>query len=51
MPFDVQMMFVSSAAKGHDTYDLYFDSEGVLVKVCGHIGNAGFCDTRYITKR
>lgn len=43
----VQMMFPSSAPKGHDTYDLYLDSSGKLTKVEGHSGNAGFTGTKY----
>lgn len=38
----IQIMFHSSSAKGHDTYDLYHDASGVLEKVYGHPGNAGF---------
>ena len=44
----VQLMFPSSAVKGHDSYDLYFDSDGRLIKVCGHKGNKGFEDTKYL---
>ena len=36
------MMFPSSATKGHDTYDIYLDSNGKLIKVEGHRDNAGF---------
>lgn len=43
----IQLMFPSSASKGHDTYDLYIDSNGRLTKVCGHSGNAGFEGTKY----
>lgn len=42
----VQLMFRSSAPKGHDTYDLYFDGGGCLKEVVGHPGNAGFVGTR-----
>lgn len=42
----VQLMFRSSAPKGHDTYDLYLDDNGRLIKVFGHPGNAGFVGTR-----
>lgn len=44
----IQIMFPSSAPKGHDTYDLYFDSRGVLEKVYGHEGNAGFTGWKII---
>ena len=43
----VQLMFPSSASKGHDTYDLYLDDKGHLTKVFGHPGNAGFEGTKY----
>ena len=43
----VQLMVPSSAAKGHDTYDLYSDGNGRLTKVVGHSGNAGFTGTKY----
>ena len=43
----IQIMFRSSASKGHDTYDLYLNDSGKLLKVCGHRGNAGFEDTKY----
>lgn len=43
----IQLMFPSSASKGHDTYDLYHDSNGKLTKVYGHPGNAGFEGTKY----
>lgn len=43
----VQLMFPSSAAKGHDTYDMYFDSDGRLDYVEGHNGNAGFVGRKY----
>lgn len=43
----VQLMFPSSATKGHDTYDLYHDANGRLTKAYGHPGNAGFEGTRY----
>lgn len=43
----VQIMFTSSAAKAHDTYDMYFDENGRLIKVVGHKGNAGFEGTKY----
>ena len=38
----IQIMFRSSSVKGHDTYDLYFDSFGHLTRAHGHPGNAGF---------
>ena len=40
----VQLMFPSSAAKGHDTYDLYHDGNGRMTKVFGHPGNADLRD-------
>ena len=43
----VEIMFPSSAPKGHDSYDLYLDVDGRLIKVCGHAGNVGFSDTKY----
>lgn len=43
----VQMMFRSSSPKGHDTYDIYLDENGRLIKVDGHNGNAGFEGTKY----
>lgn len=43
----VQVMFRSSAPKGHDTYDLYSDENGCLSKVFGHPGNAGFEGWKY----
>ena len=43
----VQLMFPSSAAKGHDTYDLYHDDNGRMTKVFGHPGNAGFEGWKY----
>lgn len=30
----IRLMFPSSAAKGHDTYDLYLDSNGRLWQLC-----------------
>ncbi len=35
-------MFQSSSPKGHDTYDLYSDGSGRLIRAYGHPGNAGF---------
>ena len=46
----IQLMFPSSAKKGHDTYELYLDSAGKLVKVIGHSGNAGFTGTKTYEK-
>lgn len=43
----VQLMFPSSAAKGHDTYDLYHDDNGRMTKVFGHPGNTGFEGWKY----
>ncbi len=43
----IQIMFPSSASKGHDTYDMYFSDSGKLKYVSGHKGNAGFEDTKY----
>lgn len=43
----VQLMFPSSAAKGHDTYDLYHDDNGRMTKAYGHPGNAGFEGWKY----
>jgi len=43
----VQVMFSSSAAKGHDTYDMYHDDRGHLIKVFGHPGNKGFEGWKY----
>jgi hypothetical protein len=42
----IQLMFPSSAPKGHDTYDLYLDEKGRLIKAYGHPGNAGFVGTK-----
>lgn len=44
----VEMMFPSSAPKGHDTYNLYFNDSGVLIMAEGHEGNAGFVGKRKI---
>lgn len=46
----VQIMFPSSSAKGHDTYDLYSDDAGRLIKAVGHPGNAGFEGTKELRK-
>ena len=43
----IQLMFPSSATKGHDTYDLYLDSNGQLIKIEGHSGNAGFTGIKH----
>lgn len=43
----IQLMFPSSATKGHDTYDLYLAPNGRLIKIEGHSGNAGFTGTKY----
>ena len=43
----VQLVVPSSAGKGHDTYDLYYDENGRLTKAYGHSGNAGFEGPKY----
>ena len=43
----VQMLVPMNNAKGHDTYDVYFTTDGRIEKVCGHSGNSGFTDTKY----
>lgn len=43
----VQLLFPSSAAKGHDTYDLYLNDSGRMTKAYGHPGNAGFEGWKY----
>ena len=43
----VEMLVPMNNAKGHDTYDVYFNADGRIEKVCGHSGNAGFTDTKY----
>ena len=44
----VQMLVPMKNAKGHDTYEVYYDSSGKISKVQGHAGNSGFSDTKYI---
>ena len=46
----VEIMFPSSAPKGHDSYDLYLYDDGCLKEVHGHAGNVGFSDIKYFDK-
>lgn len=47
----IEINFPSSAAKGHDSYNLYFDEKGVLYMADGHKGNAGFVGKRYFNNK
>jgi len=42
----VQMLVPMNNGKGHDTYEVYFDSSGRIEKIVGHSGNSGFVGTR-----
>lgn len=43
----VQMLVPMKNNKGHDTYEVYFNSSGRIEKVIGHNGNSGFVGTKY----
>lgn len=47
----IEINFPSSAAKGHDSYNLHFDANGVLEKAYGHPGNAGFVKWKEFNKK
>lgn len=42
----VQMLVPMNNAKGHDTYEVYYDSNGRITKIVGHSGNSGFDYTK-----
>ncbi len=44
----IELNIPSSSSEGHDTYELYLDDDGRLVKVIGHRHNAGFSGTKYL---
>lgn len=43
----VQMLVPMRNAKGHDTYEVYFDSNDRIEKIVGHSTNSGFTGTKY----
>lgn len=43
----IEMLIPTSSAKGHDTYNIYLDSNGKIIRIEGHNGNAGFTGTKY----
>ncbi|MBE5821220.1 MAG: hypothetical protein E7311_01355 [Clostridiales bacterium] len=43
----VQMLVPMDNSKLHDTYDVYFDSNGRMERVEGHCTNSGFVGTKY----
>ncbi len=47
----VQMLVPMKNAKGHDTYEFWYDSSGKLEKIVGHNTNSGFRGTKYPPNR
>lgn len=43
----VQMLVPMKNSKCHDTYRVFFNSNGTIEKVIGDNGNSGFVGTRY----
>ncbi|MDQ0359973.1 hypothetical protein [Breznakia pachnodae] len=44
----VQMLVPMNNSKLHDTYEVYFDSNGRISKIIGHDTNTGFRGTKYV---
>lgn len=42
----VQMLVPMNNAKGHDTYEVYYDENGRIAKIIGHSNNSGFTGTK-----
>jgi len=42
----VQMLVPMKNAKGHDTYEVYYDGSGRISKIVGHGTNSGFTGTK-----
>ena len=45
----VQMLVPMKNAKGHDTYEFYYDANGRIIKIVGHSTNSGFTGTKTFT--
>ena len=43
----IQLLVPMKNDKQHDTYEIYYNSDGRMEKVVGHRGNSGFTGTKY----
>ena len=43
----VQMLVPMNNSKGYDTYEVYYNEDGQIIKVVGHWNNSGFTGTKY----